>query len=76
MKNPRACSSEVLADDLIVSMVNSSGRSLRKDSVTNEELGCQSLDIALSDGICNVGTDISMLFSVCATLGCRSVTGR
>ena len=59
MKNPRACSSEIVADDLIASMMNL-GRSLGRDSVSNEELGCQSLDIALSDWTSNVGTDISM----------------
>ena len=63
VKKPRTCSSEVVADNLIASMVNLR-RLLGRDSVLNDELWCWSLDIALRDWRSKVGTDISMSSSV------------
>ena len=48
MKNPRAYSSEVVADNQIASMVNSR-RSFGRESVSKDNFGCLSLDIALSN---------------------------
>ena len=63
MKNPRVCSSKVVADDWITSIVNSR-RTLGSKLALKDDVGCLSLDIALSNWISNVGTDISMSFSV------------
>ena len=56
MKNPRACSSEVVAGNLMASMVNLR-RSLGRDLASNGDPGCLSLDIALSNCMSSVGTD-------------------
>ena len=64
MKDPSACSSEVLSDKRMTSMVNLIAF-LGSDLVSKDESGCQSLDVAPRKCMSGVGTDISMLSLVC-----------
>ena len=63
VKKPNACSSDVVADDRIASMVNSS-RSDGILSVLKQVFGWRSLDIAQRECMSSVGTDVSMSSSV------------